>query len=272
MGHAVRALRNAFFSPGRRLFGLRFSRDYLLFAWRAARNWGYGGPGVLELLGYRLEYFNQSDALFLVHEIFVNAAYAFESADPRPRIVDCGANIGMAVIFFKALRPDAEVIAFEPDPTTFGRLVRTVELNRFRNVQLENAAVGDQDGTVTFYTDASGSGGMTASIERPLGGETRREVRSVRLSTWIQAPVDLLKLDVEGAEYDVVRDLIDTDAIRWIREAVIEHHAMARLPDGASQMIKALEAAGFVVVRVSAPDPESTVGLIRARRVNQPPA
>ncbi len=79
MTHAIRAFRNAFLSPGFRLFGLRFSRDYLRFAWRAARRWGSIEPGSLSFLGYRLDYFNQSHALFLVHEIFVNAAYSFTS-------------------------------------------------------------------------------------------------------------------------------------------------------------------------------------------------
>ena len=271
MSHAVRALRNAFFSPGRRLFGLRFSRDYLLFAWRAARNWGHRGPGTLEFLGHRLEYFNQSDALFLVHEIFVNAAYAFESSNPRPRIVDCGANIGMAVLFFKAFRPDAEVIAFEPDPITFARLARTIEMNGLRDVRLENAAVGHKDGTVAFYYNRSDSGSMTASVESSRGGDARQEVRAVRLSAWIQEPVDFLKLDVEGAEYDVVRDLIDTDAIRWIRDTVIEYHELATRPDGVSQMVNALQAAGFDV-HVTPEGAASSTGLIRARRINQPPA
>ena len=268
MKHAIRALRNAFLSPGRRLFGLSFSRDYLRFAWRAARNWGYGGPGAVEFLGHRVEYFNQSDTLFLIHEIFVNAIYTFESASPRPRIVDCGANIGMAVLFFKTFRPDAEVIAFEPDPITFARLVRTVEVNGLRDVRLENAAVGDTEGIVAFYGSQSNSGGMIASVDPSWGGDARQEVRSVRLSRWIQEPIDFLKLDVEGAEYGVVRDLIDTDAIRWVREAVIEYHELASQSDGVSDMIEALRATGFDV-RVTAAAPESKVGLIRARRIGK---
>ena len=269
MSRAARALRNAFFSPGRRLFGLRFSRDYLRFAWRAARNWGHSGPGTLEFLGFRLDYFNQSEAMFLVHEVFVNAAYAFESSNPRPRIVDCGANIGMAVLFFKAFRPDAEVIAFEPDPTAFARLARTIEMNGLRNVRPENAAVVDKDGTVALYFNPSASGSMTASIDPAWGGEARQEVRAVRLSAWIQEPVDFLKLDVEGAEYDVVRDLIDTDAIRWVLDAVIEYHELATRPDGVSRMVNALQAAGFDV-HVTEEGGASSMGIIRARRIKAP--
>ena len=267
MSRALRALRNAFFSPGRRLFGLKFSRDYLRFAWRAARDWGASGPGAVDLLGYRLEYTNQSHALFLVHEIFVNGAYQFDSSNPRPRIVDCGANVGAALLFFKAFRSDAEVLAFEPDPTTFARLKQTIASNHLQGVIAENAAVGEKEGTVAFYSSRADPGSLTASVKPSWGGDASQQVRVVRLSDWIREPVDFLKLDVEGAEYEVIRDLIATDAIRWVREAVIEYHELDSEPDGVPRMIEALQAAGLDVAVT--PDPKRT-GLIRARRRNAP--
>jgi hypothetical protein len=72
----IRVLRNAFFSKGFELFGFPFARDYLRLAWRASRRWGYQGPGRLKILGFRVEYLNQSHAVFLFHEIFVNAEHA----------------------------------------------------------------------------------------------------------------------------------------------------------------------------------------------------
>ena len=267
VSRAVRAFRNAFFSPGQRLFGLRFSHDYLRFAWRAARNWGDIGPGAADFLGYRLEYSNQSHALFLIHEIFVNAAYLFDSPNPRPRILDCGANIGMAVLFFKAFRPDAEVVAFEPNPMAFARLVRTIDVNRLRGVQAENVAVADKDGTIALYSSPSDPGSLTGSIDPAWGGGAGREVRAVRLSARIREPIDFLKLDVEGAEYDVIRDLIDTDAIRWVREAAIEYHELDTKQDAVPRMMTALQAVGFEV-SVTATDAAHRVGLIRARRVS----
>ena len=265
MIHAIRALRNAFFSQGFGLFGLRFSRDYLRFAWRAARHWGSTESGSLSFLGYRVDYFNQSHALFLVHEIFVNAAYDFPCPNARPRIVDCGANIGMAVLFFKAVRPEAEVLAFEPHPVTFARLVDTIKSNDLRNVHVENAAVGAQDGTVAFYSHQSDDGGLTGSVDRSWGGDERLDIRTVRLSGWIREPVDFLKVDVEGAEYDVIDDLIETDAIRWIREAAIEYHELDAQPGRLTRMTKALEAAGFHI-HVTPSAAGTRVGLIRACR------
>ena len=260
---AIHALRNAFLSPGRRLFGLRFSRDYLRFAWRAARHWGDTAAGAIDFLGYRLEYSNQSHALFLVHEIFVNGAYIFDSPNPRPRIVDCGANIGVGVLFFKALRPDADIIAFEPDPTTFAHLVRTIEVNKLKDVRAENAAVGETEGTVPLFYNRSDPGSLTASTQPSWGtGNVSQEVPSVRLSSWIREPVDFLKLDVEGAEYGVIRDLVETTALRFVREAVIEYHELDTEPAGVPRMLEALQNAGFDVAVTA----DEHTGLIHARR------
>ena len=52
----------------------------------------------------------------------VNGLYAFVARDARPWIIDCGANVGMSVLFFKALYPAASVIAIEPDRAAFDRL------------------------------------------------------------------------------------------------------------------------------------------------------
>jgi FkbM family methyltransferase len=262
---AARALRNAFLSPGRRLFGLRFSRDYLRFAVTTARRWGYAGPGTLHLLGFRLEYLNQANAVFLLHEIFVNAEYGFETPNPRPRIVDCGANIGTAVLFFKAVWPDAEVHAYEADPVTFAQLVRTIEHNGLRGVTPVNAVVGAVAGSTAFYSSPADPGSLTGSVDPSWGGAIRQELPAVRLSQQLNEPVDLLKLDIEGAEYDVVADLVESGAIRWVREAAIEHHVLPGRPDALTRMKAALEAAGFDVQETAAGG--MGTGMIRARRI-----
>jgi FkbM family methyltransferase len=217
----------------------------------------------MKLLGFEIEYANQTHALFLVHELFVNTTYAFASGSANPRIVDCGANIGMSVLFFKALRPTADLIAFEPDPVTCAHLIRTVASNGIRNVRIENAAVGGHEGTVMFYASASDPASLSASIEPTWGGETITTVRMVRLSSFLADPVDLLKLDVEGAEYAVIEDLISTGTIRFIREAVIEYHDVPSHPNGAAHLTGTLETAGFEVAVINA---EQRNGVLRARR------
>ena len=223
------------------------------------------GQGRSTSLGFRLDYWNQSHALFLLHEIFVNAEYGFQTSAPRPRIVDCGANIGTAVLFFKAVWPDAEVHAFEADPATFAQLVRTIELNGLRNVTPVNAVVGAVAGSATFYSSPADPGSLTGSVDPSWGGATRQELPAIRLSQHLREPIDLLKLDVEGAEYDVVADLVESGAIRWVREAAIEYHALPGRPDALARMKAALEAAGFELRETAAHG--IGTGMIRARRI-----
>lgn len=261
----TRTAANAFLSSGSRAFGWRFSRDYLRFAARAARQWGSTSPGILRLLGLQIPYGNQSHALFLLHEIFVNGTYRFESADRRPRIVDCGANIGMSVGFFKALYPDADVLAVEADPHTFAQLERMVQLNGFHGVTLVNAAVGAVDGSATLYTDPPGTDSISASLDPTRGGRVPQQVPAVRLSTLLSEPVDFLKLDVEGAEYAVLRDLQETRTLPLIRELVVEYHERPEEGCMHRSLLQALTADGMRA-RVLEQHDDTQTGIIHAVR------
>lgn len=264
---ARRALEHAFLSPGFRLFGPRFARDYLRFAIRAGRRWGSQAPGTMRLLGWDIGYFNQSHALFLLHEIFADATYAFRSADPRPRIIDCGANIGFSCLFFKALYPASRITAIEPDPVAMARLEENLRRNGLDDVALEQGAIAASDSPVTLFSGDAGPGSLVTSLHAQWSGgaSSRTTVRALRLPHLVEGTVDFLKLDIEGAEYDAVRDLIDAGVAGRIREMAIEYHPLADRPGEAERMIASLAREGFRVERVSL-DPATGVGVVRARR------
>jgi CRISPR/Cas system-associated exonuclease Cas4 (RecB family) len=71
-------------------------------------------------------------------------------------------------------------------------------------------------------------------------------VRGARLSTFIEREVDFLKLDVEGAEVRIIRDLADSGKIGLIHQMVIEyHHDVPIEPAALSHLLRLLEDAGF---------------------------
>jgi FkbM family methyltransferase len=265
MGRLLRVLRNAFLSPGFRLFGLRFARDYLRFAARCARSWGSTGPGTIALLDARIDHPNQASALFLVHEIFVQAVYDFAAEVPAPRIVDCGANVGFSIVFFRARYPACSIIAFEPHPVTFERLRRNIERAGYRDVELRRLAVAEEAGEFDLVTPENDPGSIVSSITSGWTEGVPVRAAAIRLSTVIRDPVDLLKLDVEGAEYGIVRDLVGTGAIAHVREAVIEFHEVPGEPGGATELRHLLQTAGMTVHLEH--HPSSRVGLLRARRM-----
>jgi FkbM family methyltransferase len=178
-------------------------------------------------LGFRVESFDYETLHFLFREIFVRNEYWFDSPTSRPLIFDCGANIGIATIFFKWLYPRSVIHCFEPDRPTFGLLRRNVQANRLTDVHLHNVALLDTVGSIEFFVAANRDGSLLMSLdpERAGGGHKRTIVDGVKLSEFVNGTqVDLVKLDVEGAEGPVMRDLADSGAIRKIKQFVVEYH------------------------------------------------
>ncbi|HEX4602645.1 MAG TPA: hypothetical protein VH724_01505, partial [Candidatus Angelobacter sp.] len=75
-----------------------------------------------KLFGWKIKFLGRPALVMLYSEIFARESYWFTSNKPNPVILDCGANIGMATLYFKWLYPLAQITAFEPDPTTFNAL------------------------------------------------------------------------------------------------------------------------------------------------------
>lgn len=204
-------------------------------------------PGTTErIVGYRVGFFNYHTLDYLFNEVFVGLEYHFETPSRRPFIVDCGGNIGMSVLFFKRLHPDAEILVFEPGPDAHAMLAENVARNGLSDVTVHQKAVGDMEGTISFFVDPADPGSLLASsIQQRMPG-VATEVPAVRLSTFVDRPVDFLKLDVEGAELDVLRDMQRRGKLRLVEQMVIEyHHHIAGDDDQLSTLLRILEDEGF---------------------------
>lgn len=137
-------------------------------------------------------------------------------------IIDCGAHIGTASLQYSARFPEAAIYSVEPDPSTVERLWRNVE--HVENVTIVQAAVGDRSGSGTFVQCThSWSSSLTPPSSEPVSGQT--VVATMTLSDLLDHcgvdEADLLKLDVEGAELDVLRD---SDGLSRVRTIVGEIH------------------------------------------------
>jgi FkbM family methyltransferase len=182
---------------------------------------------------------------FLFEEIFVNLDYSFASRRTDPFILDCGSNIGMSILFFKALYPEASVVGFEPEEYTCALLEKNIISNGLSRVQVHQAALGMEESTVDFFVDPESPGSLLmSSIRNRLPKKTL--VRQVKLSTFIDRDVDFLKLDVEGAEDSVLQDLVSSGTINRIDQMVVEyHHHIDKNKDAFSTFLGQLEQSGF---------------------------
>jgi FkbM family methyltransferase len=200
----------------------------------------------VELMGFRIAFPSARVLRVLFQEIFVAHGYYFESATPAPVILDAGANIGLATLFFKALHPDARIVCFEPDPDNFILLTRNVERNRLSGVELHQAAVSDTAEPIVFYTSPSDSPLRHSTVEARVASPQQIVVPAVRLSTFVRDEIDLLKLDVEGSERQVLPELIASGAIARIKRMHLEyHHHVETERNDLSATLAQIEQAGF---------------------------
>jgi len=177
-----------------------------------------------KVLNFDVEYLRKESMRYLYDEIFAREEYLFESSTPKPVILDCGANIGMATLFFKWLYPESTIVSFEADPTTFAVLQRNIQRNHLEDVTAHNVALWNEDGHIPFFVreDEPGALLMSTMAARTAGREINVEAK--KLSSFINGRIDLLKLDVEGAEVKVICDLVQSGKIEAVQQMIIEYH------------------------------------------------
>ncbi|MBI5772282.1 MAG: FkbM family methyltransferase [Verrucomicrobia bacterium] len=182
---------------------------------------------------------------FLFNEVFLGREYFVALPGPAPRLIDCGANIGFATLYFKLRHPSARVTCFEPNPSCFALLEKNVRGNDLADVELIQAACGRENGAAKFYM-STGFSPMSSLDERRARDGAACDVRVVRLSDSVDGEVDLLKLDVEGAEWGVIEDLIASGKMARVRRMIIEyHHRCGAKNSEAGRFLQLLEDAGF---------------------------
>ena len=222
-------------------------RDFVTIRLRSILGADRAGPVEARILSYSIRAFDYQTLLFLFDEIFVFQCYRVELSRERPLIIDCGANIGLATLFFKSMAPDARIIAFEPDPVTFGVLRQNVERNGLSGVELRNQALWKEEGKLRFHVGEL-QGGLRMSVlpERKPGRHV--EVMSVPLSRTLaeHGEVDLVKMDVEGVEVEILEELDASGTLGNVREWLIEyHHRIGSAPSRLSSFLSLFEKWGY---------------------------
>ena len=138
--------------------------------------------------------------------------FCLQHIQPGMTLFDIGANIGLyALLFAKCAGPAGQVHAFEPEPRNFRRLVTNLAINRFENVTANEMAVYSQSQPVTLnvYPDALHALHSLGRASDAVEPESRRTVQATSLDDYCKSRgierIDYLKIDVEGAECDVLQ-------------------------------------------------------------------
>ncbi|SEA89061.1 methyltransferase, FkbM family [Flavobacterium gillisiae] len=198
-----------------------------------------------DIFQFKVTAYNYNTLLFLYKEIFISNDYFFKADNSIPKIIDCGANIGMSILYFKFIYPNCSIVAFEPNPKAFYLLKKNVEQNNLKNVVLHNLALSDNRGKIDFFI-GNDEEILLASTIAERGGEENFKIESDKLSNYLNDTIDLIKIDIEGSENQVLNDLVLSDKIKSTKNYIIEyHHRINNRKSSLSSFIKPFEESGF---------------------------
>ena len=187
---------------------------------------------------YRLQVPDSFSFIWQFQEIFGDEFYKFNCNNAQPVIYDCGANVGMSVLYLKELYPQARIKAFEAEPKIAELLVKNLQQNNITDVEIVAKAVWIDDAGVEFGSEAADSSSIYSTAAKRL-------VPSLRLRDHLaqETRIDFLKIDIEGAEIAVVPDC--RDVLHKVQHLFIEFHAYLNQPQSLKTIVEVLEENSF---------------------------
>ncbi len=108
---------------------------------------------------YTIYHNNSEEYHNLKREVFTSDLYYFETENPQPVIIDAGAHIGLATLYFKQLYPGAQITALEPNPESFQLLEKNLFENMIDDVTTVQVALSDHSGEEHFFAMKQMNGG-----------------------------------------------------------------------------------------------------------------
>ncbi|MFZ1693680.1 MAG: FkbM family methyltransferase [Flavobacteriales bacterium] len=194
-----------------------------------------------------------------ISELFGEERMRFSADDAQPLIIDCGANVGISVLYQKWRFPESRIIAFEPDEDVHRCLLSNLEENGIEGVECHRAALWVNDQGVSFGKEGADAGSILRTTSTVFVPSTR--LRDLLLQ---HDRIDLLKMDIEGAETDVLLDC--SDALSRVRRIYVEYHSFRDRPQQLHALLTMLASQGFryYLNRIGTHHPQPFMGLTEA--------
>jgi FkbM family methyltransferase len=200
-------------------------------------------PLVSDLWGFPLRIVDSASFYACFTDIFTNGIYAIDAETDEPCIIDAGANIGVGIIYFKQRFPSSRILAFEADPRIHAVLEHNVRAGGFDGVELINKALWTSEDGICFCPEGADGGRIARSVNETI--DARIRIPTVRLRTFLDRPVDFLKVDIEGAEVEVLTDC--GDSLRVVKNLFVEYHSFEAEEQQLDVLLSLLRRQGFRV-------------------------
>ena len=168
-------------------------------------------------------------------EIYRNDILSFNTDRSNPLILDCGSNVGVSVCYYKSIFPSSKIIAFEPDLEIFSVLEHNTRCFDPSELEIHNKAVWTEETKLSFQSNGADGGRLL--------NHGKQSVCAVKLSDYLQTKVNMLKIDIEGAEKFVLPSI--AESLKNVEHLFLELHVEEKEPELLEQTCQLLRERGF---------------------------
>ncbi len=190
------------------------------------------------LFGKKIRVPDAASFLFMYQEIFERQIYNFQTTTNQPVIIDGGANIGLSILFCKQLYPHAKIIGFEPDNRIFEILEHNMQQFDFQDIILHQKALWKTETRLKFQSEGADAGRIDTEKQ-----DNYIQVEAVSLRNYLNQPIDFLKLDIEGAETEVLESC--QDLLKNVKNIFVEYHSFYPQTQTLQRILEILVQNGF---------------------------
>lgn len=198
------------------------------------------------------------------------AEYFISRLLPEMTVIDIGANIGYFTLLAADLvGPTGKVVCYEPNPTTFDQLQRNIALNPYTNIVSVQSALSDVAGKGRISVRRDSALNTFALTATEPGIDVQMETLDDSLRNLSIRKCDLVKMDIEGAEFLAVQGMEDTIARNPNIEFVIEVHPLQieKLGGTVNEFLQFFVDRGFKLFRLGSSGELKPFSLLESRRI-----
>ena len=189
---------------------------------------------------------NSTDLMALTHvwmiQEYSNSGFDINDSDI---VIDIGAHIGLFALFASQFCKQGKIFCFEPIKENYELLVENINYNKIKNIIPFNFAVSKESDSVKIFLNDDYSGHSMFLETNNFVIVKSKSLLDIFSENNIQE-CNFLKLDCEGAEYDIINSL-PSDFLNKIKKSVIEYHLADTHPKLLEQLIKKLRKCSFIV-------------------------
>ncbi|MFH1509274.1 MAG: FkbM family methyltransferase [bacterium] len=168
---------------------------------------------------------------------------------PGFKIFELGANVGYyALMESKIIGETGKVYAVEPEKNNINLLKRNIKLNNANNIEVNHMAISDKDGEYPLYVTSSSN---LHSMGKPKTRDYKTEMvqtKSVDNFLKNKGNIDMIRMDIEGYEYEALKGMNETLKNNPNLHLFIELHTHIIEPEKSKEMLQKLKDNGFEIM------------------------